>query len=123
MSDVRPGDLAVVVAGLGPNIGRIIYVSYAVQDRDFKPLGFTTRTGWRIRSCSKAPLLLYTGHHANACLTPTGSLRPLDRLPEKLQAELDAQMALSDLADYFAEHEECLAEEDALETQITVEDR
>lgn len=104
MRSIKPGDIAVVVNGLWPNVGRVVYVTDSVSDVDFLPLGIFSKTGWRVRSCSETPLQTAAGL-AMAGLTPIGSLRPLDRLPTRLQAELDAKMSLADLADYFRQSE------------------
>lgn len=120
MSEIRCGDLAIVVAGLWPNVGRIVYVVDVVSDFDFKSMGFFVRTGWRVRSCSDKPLQTVNGP-GMAGLTPTASLRPLERLPTRLQADLDAKMALADLADHFAQSENVLEHEDGVMTDPTMD--
>ncbi len=108
MHNIRVGDLAVVVHGLWPNIGRVVYVHKFVPDFDFSAMGLAIRTGWRVRSWSERPVLRTDGL-AMVGITPTGSLRRLDRLPPVQQEEIEIQMAMedaknamADLAAYFA---------------------
>ena len=56
--------------------------------------------GWRVRSVSSTRLERTTVP-AMAGITPLGSLRRLDRLPDKQHNMLDFEMAKRDLVDYF----------------------
>ena len=105
MDDIRKGDLAVVVAGLLPNIGRIVYVSDYVELVDFSPMQYPPGPGWRIRSVNGIPLERTTVP-GMAGISPLGTLQRLERLPEKLQNEMDFAIALNDLADCLKALEE-----------------
>ena len=113
MDEVSAGDLAIVVAGLWPNVGRIVYVTEYVQWVDFTAMHAGCGPGWRVRSISSARLERTTVP-AMAGITPLGSLRRLDRLPDQQHNMLDFEMAKRDLADYFKAPEVevvCLTEE------------
>jgi hypothetical protein len=112
---IRPGDLAVVVQGLWPNVGRLVYVSEQVPDFDFSAMGLGTRDGWRVRSWSYGPLETIVGP-GMVGITPVGSLRRIDRLHPQQQRQLENEMAnadfadaLSDLARYFERQEALIA--------------
>jgi hypothetical protein len=111
MNNIRRGDLAIVVQGLWPNVGRVVYVSEYVPDFDFNDMGLGTRDGWRVRSWSDGTLQTIVGPRMVG-ITPVGSLRRLDRLPAQQQQQLEKEMAkadfedaLSDLARYFEKQE------------------
>jgi hypothetical protein len=55
MNNIRPGDLAVVVQGLWPNVGRVVFVSAFVPDFDFSAMEHCGRQGWRVRSWGMGP--------------------------------------------------------------------
>ena len=112
MSNIRPGDLAVVVRGLWPNVGRVVFVSAFAPDFDFRAMNLGRRDGWRVRSWSSEPLETTVGQLMSA-VTPVGSLRRLDRLPAEQQREIEIEMAkadfqeaMSELARYFEKEEE-----------------
>ena len=98
MDNIRKGDLAVVVAGLWPNVGRIVYVSDYVELVDFSDMQRPCGPGWRVRSVNRVPLERTTGPGMSG-IAPLVSLKRLERLPDKLQNELDFRMAMNDLAD------------------------
>lgn len=56
MNDIKVGDLAFIVQGLWPNVGRVVYVAEFVPDYDFSPMGLSIRQGWRVRSWGHGPL-------------------------------------------------------------------
>ena len=116
MTDIRPRDLAIVVQGLWPNVGRLVYVSEFVQHFDFNAMGMGTRDGWRVRSRSNGPLDTTDGPRMVG-ITPVGSLRRLDRLPPQQQQAMETELAfaefqdaLSDLAKYFELQEALVAD-------------
>lgn len=56
MDDIWIGDLAVVVRGLWPNVGRIVYVHAYVPEFDFTNMGLGKTAGWRVRNWSAGKL-------------------------------------------------------------------
>ena len=115
MNNIRAGDLAVVVQGLWPNVGRLVFVSAFAPDFDFTAMNLGIRDGWRVRSWSNEPLETIGGQRMSG-VTPKGSLRRLDRLPAQQQREIEIEMAkadfqeaMSDLARYFEKEEELTA--------------
>ena len=111
MNNIRPGDLAIVIRGLWPNIGRIVYVHEFIPRFDFSLMGLGIRDGWRVRSWGSGPLESIVGP-LTVGITPTGSLRRIDELPLEQRREIEEEMnqaeiedALSSLARYFERHE------------------
>jgi hypothetical protein len=115
MNNIRPRDLAVVVQGLWPNVGRIVYVCEFVPHFDFGAMGLDKRDGWRVRSWSCGPLETTEGPR-NVGITPIGSLRRLDRLPPQQQQAIDREMALMDFQDAALELARYFEMQEALET-------
>ena len=115
MSNIRPRDLAVVIRGLWPNVGRIVYVCEFVPHFDFNAMGLGTRDGWRVRSWSNRPLETTEGP-GNVGITPIGSLRRLDRLPPQQQQAIDKEMALIDFQDAMSEFARYFEMQEALAT-------
>jgi hypothetical protein len=102
--NVKPDSLAIVVQGMWPNVGRIVYVDRRDPAIDFTAMGLGIRPGWRIRAWGTAPLMT-TGGPRMTGFTPVGSLKPLDDLPPQQReqirremAQLDFQEAMDDLA-------------------------
>lgn len=121
MNNIRPGDLAVVVRGLWPNVGRLVFVSEFVPDFDFSLMGLAIRQGWRVRSWGHGPLQT-TGGPRMVGFTPFGSLRRLDPLPPIEQREIEKEMALADFNDALADLARCLETQEALaEAQILLD--
>ena len=102
MNNIRPGDLAVVVQGLWPNVGRVVFVSAFVPDFDFSAMGLGVRQGWRVRSWGHGPLTTTDGPR-RVGITPIGTLRKLEPLPPAQQRELEREMACADFNDALAD--------------------
>jgi hypothetical protein len=92
---IRPDVLAIVVRGLWPNVGRVVYVSHFVPAHDFTLMGLGIRDGWRVRSWSGGPLATIDGPRMVG-FTPVGSLRRLDPLPPNQRREVTQEMAMED---------------------------
>lgn len=99
---VRAGDLAVVVKGLWPNVGRIVFVDRYVGSQDFTAMGLGCGPGWRVRSCSEVPLETVAGPRMVG-YSPAGSLRPIDPLPPDVTLQIQRRMAVADFKDAMAE--------------------
>ena len=91
MNNIRPGDLAVVVQGLWPNVGRVVFVCEFVPDFDFSAMGLGVRR--------------------RVGITPVGSLRKLEPLPPVQQRELEREMAVADFKDALADLAKILKEQ------------
>lgn len=109
---VRPGDLALVVKGLWPNIGRIVYVDRYIESHDFTAMGLGHRPGWRVRSWGRLALDTVDGLRFSG-YTPDGSLKPLGPLPpdqarqvEQEMAEMDFREAMTELAAVLQKQEQ-----------------
>jgi hypothetical protein len=63
----------VVVQGLWPNFGRVVFVSSFRHNFDFNSMGLDTRDGWRVKSWSGGQLETIGGLRMDA-ITPVGSL-------------------------------------------------
>jgi len=114
MNKINRGDLAIVVQGLWPNVGRIVYVCEYVTEFDFTAMGLSVGAGWRVRSWSGG-LLTRTDGLGLSGITPIGSLRPLDRLPKEQQREIEIEMALAEAAEAIKELAAWFAGQEALE--------
>lgn len=110
MSTIQSGDLALVVQGLWPNVGRLVYVVEFMPDFDFSKMGLKTRQGWRVRSWTHGPLETIDGPLMIA-ITPVGSLRRLDPLPPSQQRELEKEMARADFDDALSDLAKILREQ------------
>lgn len=104
---VRAGDLAVVVKGLWPNVGRIVFVDRYVQLHDFTTMGLGHMPGWRVRSWSLGPLETVAGPRFVG-YTPLGSLKPLDPLPPDQARLVQQQMAIADFREAMQDLAEVL---------------
>ncbi len=100
--NVRAGDLAVVVQGLWPKVGRIVFVDRYVEMRDFTAMGLGQGPGWRVRSCSEVPLETVAGP-CMVCYSPAGSLKPIDPLPPDMSLQIQRRMAVADFKDAMAD--------------------
>lgn len=113
MNDIQTGDLAVVVRGLWPNVGLLVFVSDFVPDFDFSAMGLGIRQGWRVRSWSPGPLETTDGPR-KVGITPVGSLRRLEPMAPVQQRELEKEMARADFAEALADLARVLEEQDEL---------
>lgn len=100
--NVRAGDLALVVKGLWPNVGRIVFVDRYFEMRDFTAMGLGHGPGWRVRSCSGMPLETVAGPRMVG-YSPAGSLRPIDPLPPDVTLQIQRRMAVADFKEAIAE--------------------
>lgn len=116
MNNIHSGDLAIVVQGLWPNVGRLVYVTNFVRDFDFSSMGSGIRQGWRVRSWSQGPLDT-TGGPRMVGFTPVGSLRRLDPLPPLQQRALHKEMARLDFDEALCDLARILKKQDELEKQ------
>lgn len=105
--NVQAGELAVVVKGLWPNVGRVVYVDRLVPTWDFTPLGLGQQPGWRVRAWSPAPLETTAGPSLVG-YTPLGSLRPLGSLTPDAARQIAREMALADFREAVDELAEVL---------------
>lgn len=116
MNNLRPGDLAIVVQGLWPNVGRLVFVSQFVPDFDFSPMGLYIRQGWRVRTWGQGPLETTDGPRMVG-ITPVDSLRRLDSLPPFQQCALHKEMARLDFDEAICDLARILKKQDELEKQ------
>lgn len=113
MNNIRTGDLAIVVQGLWPNVGRLVFVSDFVPDFDFSVMGLGIRQGWRVRSWS-AGLLETTDGPRKVGITPVGSLRRLEPMAPVQQRELEKAMARADFDEALSDLASVLEKQDEL---------
>lgn len=112
--NVEPGCLAVIVRGLWPNVGRIVYVGHFANEIDFTLMGLDKRAGWRVRSINSTPLETVLGPRMSG-YTPVGSLRPLDPLKPSQALTLHRRMAVADFKEAMNELARVLERESAEE--------
>lgn len=115
--NVKSGDLAIVVKGLWPNVGRIVYVDRYRPLFDFTPMGLPPSPGWRVRSISAQTLETTEGQRM-AGITPVQSLRRIDPLPPEQMRRIAQRMAAADCRealDELAEIMESIEQEAAVE--------
>ncbi len=115
--NIKPGDLAIVVKGLWPNVGRIVYVNAYRELFDFSPMGLPPSPGWRVRSISARPLKTTEGRRM-AGVTPVHSLRRLDPLPPEQMHRIAQRMAVADFREAMAGLAEVM---ETIEQEATVE--
>lgn len=115
--NVKAGDLAIVVKGLWPNVGRIVYVDAYRELFDFSPMGLPPSPGWRVRSISAQPLETTEGLRM-AGVTPARSLRRIDPLPPEQMRRIAHRMAMADFNEAAADLAEIL---ENIEQEATVE--
>lgn len=120
--NVRAGDLAVVINGLWPNVGRVVFVDRYVEAHDFSAMGLGTRPGWRVRSYSEQPLETVAGPRMVG-FSPEGSLRPLDPLPSEMALQLQRRMAVADFKEAMAELAGVLAKQERVHKRRVRTDR
>ncbi len=115
--NVKAGDLAIVVKGLWPNVGRIVYVDRYCELFDFTPMGLPPSPGWRVRSISAQPLETTEGLRM-AGITPVRSLRRIDPLPPEQMRWIAQRMAVADFREAMTELSEVMEE---IEQEVTIE--
>jgi len=118
--NVKLGDVAIVIKGRWPNVGKIVYVARETPDRDYSNMGYGILHAWFVESLG-GDLDTDAGPR-QAGYTPDISLRRLPGItPEqaeqlrdtKRQANLDAVLAdLAKILAPFIEEEET-ADEDS----------
>ncbi len=117
--NVKAGDLAIVVKGLWPNVGRIVYVDRYRPLFDFSPMGLPPSPGWRVRSISAQPLETIEGLRMVG-ITPVRSLRRIVPLPPDQMHQIAQRMAVADCReamDELAEIMETIEQEAAVEVE------
>jgi hypothetical protein len=100
--NVKPGDVAIIIKGRWPNVGRLVQVDRAWGDVDYSHVGYGVLPCWLVESLG-GDLDTDQGP-AQTGYTPDLSLRPLpDITPEqaleirKRKAREEFQKALADL--------------------------
>ena len=111
MENIRVGNLAVIVNGFEINFGKIVYVSHFEPQFDFTHMGWGVRDGWRVRIWSPSQLFRTNGWGQSG-VTPVGTLRKLDPLPDQMQTELDLVIAQMDLDDALDELANCFKQQE-----------
>jgi len=109
--NVKPGDVAVIIKGRWPNVGRIVQVERAWGDVDYSRFGYGVLPCWQVESLGGD--LDTVGGPSQRGYTPDLSLRPLpDITPEqaqairKRQAKEQFDKALAELGRVLREMEE-----------------
>ena len=83
--NVKPGDVAIVIKGRWPNVGRVVQVERAWGDVDYSHVGYGVLPCWLVESLGGD--LDTNGGPSQTGYTPDLSLRPLpDITPEQAQA-------------------------------------
>lgn len=107
--NVKLGDVAFIIKGRWPNVGRIVYVARETEDRDYSFMGYGIQPSWIVESLGGD--LDTDGGPSQRGFTPDISLRRLDLTPEQAKAmrtakaEHDFKAALDELAVVFANYE------------------
>jgi hypothetical protein len=112
--NVQAGDVAVIIKGRWPNVGRIVYVAHQIEDKDYSQMGYGVLPTWYVESLG-GELDTDIGPQMGGT-TPDLSLR---RIPDitpgqaaelrRMKNEADKRRALADLKqiiDQYAEEEE-----------------
>jgi len=109
--NVKPGDVAIVIKGRWPNVGRIVQVDRAWGDVDYSHVGYGVLPCWLVESLGGD--LDCVGGPSQRGYTPDLSLRPLpDITPEqaaairKKHAEAQFEKALAELGEVLRKMEE-----------------
>ncbi len=107
--NAKLGDVAIIINGRWPNVGRIVYVARETEDRDYSFMGYGIQPSWIVESLGGD--LDTDGGPAQRGFTPDISLRRLDLTPEqakamrKAKSDHDFKAALDELAVVFANYE------------------
>lgn len=107
--NVKLGDVAIIIKGRWPNVGRIVYVARETEDRDYSFMGYGIQPSWLVESLG-GDLDTDAGPRKSG-FTPDISLQRLDLTPEqakimrKAKADHDFKAALDELAVVLANYE------------------
>ena len=105
--NVKLGDVAIIIMGRLPNIGRLVYVASGPTDNDYTHMGYGILPSWVVESLG-SDLDTNTGPSQRG-FTPDISLRRLDLTPEQAKAmreakaDRDFDAALAELAAVLAD--------------------
>jgi len=110
--NVKPGDVAIILTGRWPNVGRLVYVEHDYPDVNYSHIGYGILKCWVVSSLGS--LLDTVGGPNHRGYTPDMSLKRLDLTPEQAKAmhvakamhDMDA--AINELGEYL---EQCEAEQ------------
>jgi hypothetical protein len=106
--NVKEGDVAIIIKGRRPNVGKIVYVAQEAADRDYRFMGYDILPSWIVESLGGT--LDTEAGPAQKGFTPDISLRRLNLTPEQAKAmrtakaEHDIKAALDELAEVLAEY-------------------
>jgi hypothetical protein len=106
--NVKPGDVAIIIKGRWPNVGRIVYVAQETADRDYTFMGYGIQPSWFVESLG-GDLDTDNGPRRSG-VTPDISLCRLDLMPEQAKAmrkariDRDFKAALDELAVVLADY-------------------
>jgi len=105
--NVKLGDVAIIINGRWPNIGRLVYVARATADRDYSHMGYGILPSWSVESLGGD--LDTDGGPVRRGLIPDIALRRLDLTPEQAKAlyaakaDVDFKAALAEFAVVLAD--------------------
>lgn len=106
--NVKPGDVAIVIKGRWPNVGRIVQVERAWGDVDYSHIGYGVLPCWLVESlggdldCESGP--------SPRGYTPDLSLRPLPDVTPEQAAAIRKQRAREQFEQALAEFGKVLRE-------------
>jgi hypothetical protein len=107
--NVKPGDVAIILKGRWPNVGRLVYVEHDHPDVNYAYLGYGILKSWVVSSLGSK--LDTTGGPNDRGHTPDMSLKRLDLTPEQARAmhqakaQHDFDEAAKELAALMVERE------------------
>lgn len=108
--NVQAGDVAIIIKGRWPNVGRIVYVASSAGDRNYTPWGYGILPSWFCESLG-ADLDTEKGPSRGG-YAPDIALRRLPGVTqeqaERMKARADFDAALDDLALILAPFAETL---------------
>jgi hypothetical protein len=100
--NVKLGDVAIIIDGRWPNVGRVVYVAQEVADRDYRFMRYGILPSWRVESLGGD--LATDAGPARREFIPDIALRRLDFTPTQAKAmrsakaDADFDAALAELA-------------------------
>jgi hypothetical protein len=106
--NVKLGDVAIIINGRWPNVGRIVYVAQETADRDYRFMGYGILPSWSVESLGGD--LDTDGGPARRGLIPDLALRKLDLTAKQAKAmraakaDHDFKVALAELAVVLADY-------------------